>query len=290
MRAHLVQMDIAWHDRRANHQKVEKLLAEAEGGGPDAGDLVILPEMFDSGFSMDTVATADMAGETLAFILRLAEDLGVWIQGGRTVRRCVKAECRARNMAPVAGPSGELVLEYAKIHPFTFGREPEFFEGGGDVVTYRWGGGGRHGGGRHGGTEARRHEGGDGKDDGLTVCPAVCYDLRFPELFRIGLSKGAEAYAIGANWPEPRQAHWRALLFARAIENQAFVFGVNRTGSDPGLSYVGGSVAIGPRGEVLGELGPEEAVLSVAVDPGEVRGWREKFPAWRDGRLAPLAR
>jgi omega-amidase len=172
------------------------------------------------------------------------------------------------------------VLEYAKIHPFTFGREPEFFAGGGEVMTYRWGEGGRHE-----GTEARRHEGGDGKDDGLTVCPAVCYDLRFPELFRIGLGKGAEAFAIGANWPEPRQAHWRALLFARAIENQAYVFGVNRTGSDPSLNYVGGSIAIGPRGEVLGELGAEEAVLSVDVDPGEVRRWREKFPAWRDGRL-----
>jgi omega-amidase len=117
------------------------------------------------------------------------------------------------------------------------------------------------------------------------VCPAVCYDLRFPELFRIGLSKGAEAFAIGANWPEARQAHWRTLLIARAIENQAFVLGVNRTGSDPALRYAGGTIAVGPRGEVLGELEAEEGVLSTGVDVSEMRKWREVFPAWRDGRL-----
>jgi predicted amidohydrolase len=117
------------------------------------------------------------------------------------------------------------------------------------------------------------------------VCPAICYDLRFPELFRLGLLKGAEVYALGANWPDARQAHWRALLIARAIENQAFVLGVNRTGRDPHLNYAGGSIAVGPQGEVLGELAAEEAVLSVEIAPREVHAWREKFPAWKDGKL-----
>jgi predicted amidohydrolase len=157
-----------------------------------------------------------------------------------------------------------VLAEYAKIHPFSYGREPERFEGGVEITVYRWG---------------------EEAGQALTVCPAICYDLRFPELFRLGLFRGAEAFAVGANWPESRQHHWRALLIARAIENQAVVLGVNRTGRDPNLAYAGGSIAVGPRGDILGELGSEEAVLSVEIDPREVHAWRERFPAWRDIKL-----
>jgi predicted amidohydrolase len=262
MRAHLIQMDIAWESKQANYDKVERLLSRA---GPSPGDLVLLPEMFDTGFSFNLDVTADSDGATLRYLVQLAEDLGVYVQGGRSV---LQPGPLGQNRAPVVDPRGSLLVEYAKIHPFSFGREPERFEGGREVVTYRWGGDGSSAG-------------------GLTVCPAICYDLRFPELFRIGLIRGAEVYAIGANWPEARRHHWRALLLARAIENQAFVLGVNRTGRDPTLNYVGGSIAVGPRGEVLGELGAEEGVLSVEVDPRDVRAWREKFPAWRDLKLMP---
>jgi predicted amidohydrolase len=93
-------------------------------------------------------------------------------------------------------------------------------------------------------------------------------------------------YSLGANWPESRARHWRALLIARAIENQAIVLGVNRTGSDPNLTYAGGSIAIGPRGDILAELGPEEAPLTITIDPAEVMAWRDKFPAWKEARLA----
>ncbi len=282
MRAHLVQFDIAWEDPRANHDRVAGLLERA---GARRADLVVLPEMFDTGFSLNIEKTAD-AGATLDFLTGLARDRGVYVQGGRTVR----AGARATNRAPVIDPGGRLLVEFAKIHPFSFGREPERFDGGTEVVTYSWG--------RDEETERRRDEEAKaGRSSSpphlptsppphsLTVCPAICYDLRFPELFRIGLLKGAEVYALGANWPEARQAHWRALLIARAIENQAFVLGVNRTGRDPNLNYVGGSIAVGPRGDVLGELGAEEGVLSVEIDPREVRSWREKFPAWKDVRL-----
>ena len=282
MRAHLVQMDIAWEDREANRRKVETLLDSADVG---ESDLVVLPELFDSGFSLNTSVTADRDGSTLAFLLGLSEDLGCVIQGSRTVLSCDCA--KATNRASIVGPGG-LLREYSKIHPFSYGREGEAFVGGGEVVTYRWEG-----------TEARRHEGteeeaerrGDAETEwksaegGLVVCPAVCYDLRFPELFRAGLAAGAEVFALGANWPDGRQAHWRALLVARAIENQAFVLGVNRTGPDPHLNYVGGSIAVDPKGGVLGELGDEEAVLTVEIDPGTLRAWRDEFPAWKDRRL-----
>lgn len=254
MKAHLVQLDIQWENTAANREKVAQMLDRA---APTAGDLVLLPEMFDTGFSMNIASTADKDASTLQFLLELAEDYQVIIQGGRTLASCHR--CLAANIMSIVGPRNALMCEYQKIHPFSLGKEHEHFEAGREVKTYRWG--------------------------DLTVAPAICYDLRFPELFREGMKMGAEVFALGACWPQARQHHWRALLVARAIENQAFVLGVNRTGNDPTLQYVGGSIALGPTGEVLGELGPEERVLSVEIDPAIVRRWREKFPAIRDARL-----
>lgn len=258
MRAHLVQFDLTWEDKPANYKAAERLLAAAP---LRPGDLVLLPEMFDTGFSFNLETTADTDGRTLRWLTEFAADRRIYIQGARTVRM----NERGHNRATVVGPGGEVLADYSKIHPFSLGREQERFTGGTEVVTYEW----------PAGVSA----------DPLCVCPAICYDLRFPELFRRGLLEGAEVFALGASWPEARAQHWRALLIARAIENQAFVLGVNRTGRDPNLAYIGGSIAVGPRGDVLGELGAEEAVLSVEIDPREVRAWREKFPAWRDIKL-----
>lgn len=259
MRAHLIQMDIAWENRHENFAIVHRLLASTR---INRGDLILLPEMFDSGFSLHTGVTNDNTGETAAFLRRLALETGCTVQGGRTVLG--PGEEKATNRATVCDPQGTVLVEYAKIHPFSFGREPESFRGGDEVVTYNWHGPG---------------------GQPLSVCPAICYDLRFPELFRRGLAMGAEAFALGANFPAARQSHWRALAIARAIENQAFFLAVNRTGRDPHLEYAGGSIAVGPRGEILGELGDEEAALSVDIDPAAVRAWREQFLAWRDIRL-----
>lgn len=275
MKAHLVQLNMIWEQAAANREKVAQLLDMAD---VSPGDFVLLPEMFDTGFSMNTKATADK-GETLQFLGELAAEFQVTVQGGRTIHdcHCAKASNVMTIVAPVDAATSSshvayrLVDQYAKIHPFSLGMEHTAFEGGSRVFTYEW----------------------VGAADGprLKVCPAICYDLRFPELFRLGLDQGAEAFALGACWPKTRQHHWRALLIARAIENQAFVFGVNRVGQDPngafgnGLEYIGGSIAVGPTGEVLGELAAEEAVLSVEIDPGAVKRWREKFPAWKDRKL-----
>lgn len=253
-RAHLVQLDIAWEDQKENYERVRQLLDRAD---VEPGDFVLLPEMFDTGFSFNIEKTNDKGGSTIAFLVELASEFQVMVQGGRTVAACHK--CAASNVATVVGADGKVVAEYAKVHPFSIGRENEAFEGGSEVLVYQWG--------------------------GVKVCPAICYDLRFPELFRLGMLKGAEVFALGACWPSARQHHWRALLIARAIENQAYVLGCNRTGKDPALEYVGGSIVVSPKGEVLGELGAEASVLSVQVDGGEVRRWREKFPAWRDVKL-----
>lgn len=267
MRAHLVQLDIAWEDPDENFDRVDRLLTHTR---VTPGDLVLLPEMFSVGFSLNTAVTADRGG-TLAYLERLAEDTGAIVQGGRALQPC---DCDlATNVMSVLDGSGgpdqpvRLAAEYAKVHPFSFGREPESFKGGEDIVVYPWGGQG------------------EAPQSGLAVAPGVCYDLRFPELFRRQMLQGAECFALGACWPETRQAHWRALAVARAIENQAFMLACNRTGDDPYLRYAGGSIVIDPQGEVLGELGSEQAVLSVEIDPERVRQWRTAFGAWKDARL-----
>lgn len=269
MRAHLVQLDIVWEDREANFANVGRLL---DGADVRQGDLVLLPEMFDSGFSLNTDTTAD-DGTTQAWLARLADDLGAVVLGGRTVGGCANGGCgKATNHATVFAPGedgGEprLLCEYAKIHPFTYGREGEKFVGGRHIETFRWEAGG----------------------EALTVCPTICYDVRFPELYRLGLQKGAEVFTCIANFPAARQSHWRTLAIARAIENQAFMLAVNRRGNDPYLAYAGGTIAVDAKGEVIGELGDEEAVLTVELDVPAFRAWRAEFPAWKDGRLMDQA-
>lgn len=265
--AHLVQLEIAWQDKAINHERVRQMLDRAD---VRAGDMVLLPEMFDTGFSFSIEDTNDKDGRTLAFLIELARDTGAIVQGGRTIAPCHR--CAAKNVMSVVSGDGDgrLLAEYAKVKLFSPGGEDGRFEKGRSIETFAW--------------------------SGMTVMPAICYDLRFPELFRVGLSKGAEVIALGACWPNVRQAHWRALLIARAIENQCVVLGVNRVGDDPpqttlgvgltpGLHYAGGTIAVGSRGEVLGELGDAAGVLSVPVDAAAIRDWRERFPAWRDAGL-----
>jgi predicted amidohydrolase len=108
--------------------------------------------------------------------------------------------------------------------------------------------------------------------------------LRFPELWRVATAGGAEVFTIGASWPDTRQTHWRALLIARAIENQAFIVAVNRVGADPHLKYAGGSIIISPTGEILDEAGVSPQVLVADLDLGELRAWRTEFPVLRDVR------
>lgn len=254
MRAHLVQHDIAWEDKAANHARVSELLARVAVA---PGDLVLLPEMFDTGFSLSVGKTADSDGASAQFVVTLARRLQATVQAGITVHG---PSGKGLNRAIVCDPAGRVICEYDKIHPFSFGRESERFIGGSKVATYMWG---------------------DGADE-LTVCPAICYDLRFPELFRAGLAMGAELFTIGANWPVARVGHWRSLLIARAIENQAFVLGVNRCGADPHLDYPGASVAVDPQGRVIAEGSAAEEVLSVKIDAAALRSWRETFPAWKD--------
>ncbi|MFZ4573818.1 MAG: nitrilase-related carbon-nitrogen hydrolase [Phycisphaerales bacterium] len=252
MHAHLLQIDPAWEDAPTNFAAAA---ASARLARPAPGDLVVLPEMFDTGFSMNVAKTTDR-GATLDAMGAIASEHGVCVVGGRTV---AGAAGKGRNVATAVGPGGEVLCEYTKCHPFTLGGEHLSFESGDGPRVFEW--------------------------KGLRIAPIICYDLRFPELFRRAMVMGAEAFVVIACWPATRHAHWRALLPARAIENQAYVLGCNRSGSDPKLEYMGGSMAVSPTGETLAETFERGSILKVEVDPGAVRRWREKFPAWKDHRF-----
>ncbi len=255
-RAHLVQIDSVWEDRSANLRKAGALIRDA---GVTPGDFVCLPEMFDTGFSTHTAVTADRAGETRRWVQGVARELGCWVQAGTTV----SAEGSACfNAALVATPTGEIAAEYHKTHLFPTEVGPLIAGHGAMVVDI-------------GDTPGAR-----------VLAPIICYDLRFPELFGDSLRFGANLYCVSACWPKVRLHHWRALLIARAIENQAIVLGVTRCGHEPTTECAGGSIAVGPRGDVLGELQSDEGVLSVELPWDDVAGWRRAFPAWKSRRQA----
>ena len=246
-----LQLDIVWENKAANFARARSLLAEAK---PAAGSLIVLPEMFATGFSMDLTVTRQHADrEDEVFLAALAREHRATVLGG--VVSPGEAE-RGRNEAVVFAADGGLLARYTKIHPFSLGGELEGHEPGADIVTFPWA--------------------------GFTVAPFICYDLRFPEIFRAAARRGADLFVVIALWPVKRQHHWLTLLQARAIENQAWVVGVNRVGGEPQFSYAGRSVVVDPHGVIVADAGEQERVLAGSLDLEAVRAWRRDFPALRD--------
>jgi len=247
------QLDIAWEDKRSNYAKVKSLLTQAR---PAAGSLVVLPEMFATGFSMNVAGVAEAeASETLAFLAALAQAWGVFVVGGLVERG---SNGRGRNQAVAVSPQGRELARYTKIHPFSLGGESEQYEPGNAVVTFPM--------------------------PDWVVAPFLCYDLRFPEVFRRAVRRGAQLLLVMANWPEKRIHHWRTLLQARAIENQVYVAGVNRCGKDPHLDYNGQSLIINPNGEVLAQADAGEGVIRASLDLAMLRSFRSGLPFLQDMR------
>lgn len=251
MQVVLGQMDIVWEDAGAN---VARVTAALERVVPRAGALVVLPEMFASGFSMD--AARACAGGALAM-----EALAGWARrwGCRVIGGVALEDANGPgNMALGFGPDGAELFRFRKLHGFSPTGEPQQYRSGDAVGVWTLG-------------EFR-------------VAPFVCYDLRFPEVFRAAVGQGADLMVVIANWPARRERHWLALLQARAIENQAWVIGVNRAGTDPNATYSGRSVVVDPMGVVRLDAGEGERWVTLDVDVAEVRAWRDAFPALKDRR------
>lgn len=251
MKVAAIQHDITWEDAAATRAHVRPMIAKAAAEG---ARLIVLPEMFTTGFSMRPERIAeDEGGASEQFLHERAREHGVHLIASIAQRG---ADGRYRNNAVVASPTGALA-RYAKIHPFSFAGEHERYAAGTDHVTLEL--------------------------NGVRVSVFICYDLRFADEFWT-LARDTDLYVVPANWPQPRHEHWRALLRARAIENQAYVLGVNRVGAAKDLPHAGGSALIDPLGVTLVEGAADETVLVGEVDPDTVKQVRARFPFLADRR------
>jgi len=248
-----LQYDIAWEDRTANVATIRRLL---NADRPPAGSMIVLPEMALTGFSMNVDRVAETsAWESETAFADLARDYQSWVIGGLVTRA---ADGRGYNEAVIMNPDGGTAGRYAKMHPFSYTGEHDHYASGDEPAVIDCG--------------------------GLKVAPIVCYDLRFPEVFRTAARRGAEVFAVIACWLEGRHRHWPVLLQARAIENQAWVIGVNRVGRDPRHNYLGGSCVIDPAGEIAAQAGLDETVVRSPIDLEHLHAIRGEFPALRDLR------
>ena len=250
MKIAAIQHDIVWEDPDANF---ERLRPRIEAAAADGAGLVVLSEMWSTGFSMKSQEIAEAPdGPTATFMHAVAEESGAWIAG--SFPEHTTGHELPTNRLLLAGPSGE-DHRYSKVHPFSYAGEDEHYSPGPGTITV--------------------------DIDGLRVTPLICYDLRFTDLFWDNAAT-TDLFVVPANWPAARRDHWTVLLRARAIENQAYVVGVNRVGTAGRLDYTGDSVIIDPLGEQIKAPPGEEAVITGDVDVERVVEVRSDFPFMQD--------
>lgn len=320
MKLAVIQHDIFWEQPEKNFAHLAGLVAEAADTG---ARLVMLTEMFSYGFSMDVAKIAEPPdGPSSQFLIAQAKKHDIWLGGTIPVlaedtslaaalsksasstalehavsdseeHDMLPRTPKARNTFVLAAPDGS-THSYAKIHPFAYGGEDEHYEGGDSLTQIQV--------------------------EDIRVSLSVCYDLRFPYVFW-PLAETTDLYLVPANWPAKRRHHWQSLLVARAIENQAYVAGINRVGTGGDIHYNGDSAIISPLGETLASVttepqasspphestpanpdslteiptladeaatpNPPETILTAEIDPQAVASTRSRFPFLQDRRDIP---
>jgi predicted amidohydrolase len=251
----MVQADLAWHDAEANLDRFGAVIGSLD----DKPDLVVLPEMFTTGFTMQAREHAEeMSGCTVARLLEWARTIEADVAGSIIVRE----GGRYYNRLAWARPDGR-ILTYDKRHLFRMAGEQEVYSAGDRKILIEL--------------------------KGWNLRPFICYDLRFPVWSR-NVNNEYDAAVYVANWPAQRAQHWSALLKARAIENQCYVIGVNRVGTDGnGTSYGGGSIAVDFEGKAVLESTNEECARTVSLSYDRLDEYRRSFPAWKDADGFTLA-
>ena len=242
MRLALAQFDIIFEDKLKNKETVLQFINHAVS---EKVDMILFPEMSLTGFSMHTSIVGEFHNETVEFFKEISSKFNITIGFGY-----VEGTSDSKNKYSVVSPPGTELVNYAKIHPFSFGLESKYYKGGEEINTF--------------------------KAFDFTICPFICYDLRFPEIFQIA-SKTATLITVAANWPVQRREHWITLLQARAIENQCYIAGVNRCGKDKWLTYSGDSMIIDPQGNIISSLYMEEGLVIADIFPEQVTELRENF-------------
>lgn len=257
----LAQTHIVWEDQGHNYIIAEKRIREAACQDADA---VFFPEMSFTGFSMNTDATKEKDDRTTQRMKTLSQQYGVSVGFG-WVKDCTEECGKCENHYTVVDSAGNVQSDYTKIHPFSYSGEDLKFRGGSALTYFML--------------------------NDIPCSSLICYDLRFPEIFQAA-SKKAHMIIVPANWPAKRSAHWKALLRARAIENQVYILAVNCVGDIGGVSYTGDSCVVGPEGDVKTELSGTEGMLYMEL-ADDVERFREAFPVKQDrkeGLYARLAR
>lgn len=253
MKIALVQLDIEWESKRTNIERAGQFVEKAAYEGCD---IAVFPEMFSTGFSMNTsVIAEDEDGETAAILSTMAKRHEINIIAGYAVKGI--DGCNGNNIAVVYNRKGELIAKYVKMHSFSYANEDQHYVAGNSTVIF--------------------------DIEGMSSGIFICYDLRFPEVFR-SIAKEVQAIFVIASWPSSRKEHWEALLKARSIENQCYIIGVNRTGEDAnGIYYSGDSRIYDPSGRELCN-GSADEFITCTINPGEVAVTRAKFPFLKDMR------
>lgn len=255
MRIGLTQMDIVWEDKAKNCERCVSILQTAKEQGVN---LLVFPEMTLTGFSMNAAFISQGEPDySRSFFEAASKKYDMAIVFGYTE----KVNGQYRNKLSIVN-HGEIIADYAKIHPFSYGEEGKHYTGG-EVLSLA-------------GLRVSSEE--------WTVGSAVCYDLRFPELFQ-ALSDDAQLIIVIANWPKERVMHWDTLLRARAIENQCFICGVNRVGEGNSLLYECSSVLYDPWGNALTERGGD-VLLTADIHPETVASARAGFAMKKDRKDA----
>lgn len=248
LRVTIVQSMLHWEDAEANRAMFDEKLGALKG----ATDLIVLPEMFTTGFSMRSTELAEqMSGPTVLWMKEQAKAIGAALYGSAIIT----VEGTYFNRGLFVTPEGQVTV-YDKRHLFRFAGETEHYSAGRERVVVEW--------------------------RGWRLQLQVCFDLRFPVFARNLGDYDAILYV--ANWPEARRYPWSQLLIARAIENQCYVIGANRVGMDgKGHHYSGDSVVIDPRGQVIGSVEPSmEGVATAVLDGAALADFREKFPVAKE--------
>jgi predicted amidohydrolase len=256
MRVAAIQLRVDDSEPQAARVARAVALVRAQGGA----DLVVLPELWVPGafgYRGYSESASALPGAAVSAIAEAARAINAHVVAGTFIEDDAG---RWHNTAVLLSPQGEITHTYRKVHLFGFDSgEAATLAAGTDVAV--------------------------GLIDGTRFGMTTCYDLRFPELYRIFVDEGAELFIIPTGWPMTRLEHWRVLTRARAIENQVFLIGCNQVGTQEGVELAGHSVVVDPWGEVLAEAGADEEVLTVDIDLAAVAKTRADFPVLRDRKL-----
>ena len=253
MKIALLQLEVLEKNKAANVAHGLQLAREAAA----SHDLVVLPEVWTTGYSLGHLAeeAETESSPVIAELQKIARENSCAILAG-SVPMC--HDEKIYNTSVAIAKTGELVNKYDKVHLFGLFNEEQFFAPGNNFKAYAL--------------------------DGLCCGSTICYDLRFPELFRHLALQGAKIIFCPAEWPEARGDIWRLLAQARAAENHTFVVAVNCAGSFKGAPFYGHSMVIAPSGKILAEAGRQEEVISCEIDLAEVDKVRSRLNALADVR------